>query len=583
MCSEVEVLAFEPGAQSSRRHVPIGGGDSAVFGEGARLKVRKNVYIKITPTRIELSLGSAGGGEILSQTFSHEIWEHAWSAQLQPLDETLQSLVAKAGAEGARATVVYESPSSVVEVQSNSAIGKSALLAATLSVRDASSFNLKTDPSAFVQIARDESGEPKRTHILCAMDSANNTRMVVEFVERGGLRVDTLTPALSLTLRGSVRAVQEMKTAEPTAVLWYGDHHAAFAVASAGCVHYVRSIDLGVERLMEAMTSPIIRAGSGNDSDVTLTIGEARDIFHRMGVPEYDQVVDDARGLHGSDLLPLIQPVLQRLVIEIKQSIRFGVPESKRDHIRLLLMGPGASIPGLAQVIADEAELDLINPNHVGREISWTPMDDLDAAAKLASQINLLPPSAVATRVIHRVRKGMMAGIAVGLMLLAADAGWTLWAARALDSRISALDPIAQLVEQRQTEYDNAAGELILAQQTIDNITKQLTSQANWSAWLAEMARLTPPEIQLTRLSGSYQKNNPSAEVTGLVNVASAEQTRDLITEYLASLRSCPLVESVELGAVERNGVSTEATHGFRIAIRLVAVPVTCSFEEKGS
>jgi len=559
------------------------GVDSAAFEEGARLKVRKNVYIKITPTRIELSLRSSGGGDILSQTLSHEIWEQAWSAQLQPLDEMLQSLIAKAGAEGAHASVVYESPSSVVEVQSNSAVGKGALLAATLSVRDASSFNLETDPSAFVQIARDETGEPKRTHILCAMDSANSTRMVIELVERCGLHVESLTPALALTLRESVHAVQEMQTTEPTAVLWYGDHHAAFAVASAGCVHYVRAIDLGVERLMEAMTSPIIRAGSCHDSDVTLTIEEARDIFHRMGVPEYEQIIDEARGLHGSDLLPLIQPVLQRLVIEIKQSIRFGVPESKRDHIQLVLMGPGASIPGLAQVISDEAELGLIDSKRVGREISWTPMDDLDASAKLASQINLLPPSAVAKRVTRRVCKGMMAGIAAGLMLLAVDAGWTLWAARALDARISALDPIAQRVGQRQKEYDDAAGELILAEQTIGNITQQLTVQANWSAWLAEMARLTPPEIRLTRLSGSYQKNKPSAEVAGIVNVASAEQTRDLITDYLESLRSCPLVESVELGAVERNGVNTEATHGFRIAIHLVAVPAACSFMEDGS
>ena len=55
--------------------------------------------------------------------------------------------------------------------------------------------------------------------------------------------------------------------------------------------------------------------------------------------------------------MPQIQPVLQRYVVELRQSLRFGLPEEERDAIEISVSGPGSMIFGLPELIAWELKL----------------------------------------------------------------------------------------------------------------------------------------------------------------------------------------------------------------------------------
>ena len=77
-----------------------------------------------------------------------------------------------------------------------------------------------------------------------------------------------------------------------------------------------------------------------------------------------------------------LQPIdLQRYIIELRQSLRFGLSDEERADINLTITGPGASLPGLAELLARELDVlvekdksrvafDATAPGHDGGEVA---------------------------------------------------------------------------------------------------------------------------------------------------------------------------------------------------------------------
>jgi len=522
--------------------------------------VPKRVVIEITADQVRLTpTGSASPLiERINPTDRDQVWADGLSA-IRPL---LASLVERAGCANARAIVLAAGPESAVEFCSTPAPPAEARDAALLAVRESASLAPGADPAAVVVLGRDASGEPIQTHTLCAGDRGADALAVVDVVQSAGPRIDAVVPPRAVTMASAAQqALEAPAGAGLIATLRLDDHAAALSAAEDGRILLLRPVDACVQRLVDALTGPIITARG----EVSLSEADARDLLMRTGVPGYDAVLDDSTGLRGGDVLPLLQPVLQRLVVEIKQSLRFGLPEGDRARAALRIEGAGAAIPGLPQILTDETEL---TPDDSPRApIDWTA-ERLRVTTSLASTLNLLPPGAVTSRVSNRARTGLLVGLGMAALMLGADAAVTALETHSLKQKIDTLAPLAEQVESSERRFGQATAILATAQAGATRVAEVAPPRAHWASFLAEVSRRTPTSIRVNRIGGAYDDRTPVVTLEGAATADTDEAAREAIGAFVRSLDDCRLVDSATLGGVRRSGEDW----AFTIDTRLIGV-----------
>ena len=60
------------------------------------------------------------------------------------------------------------------------------------------------------------------------------------------------------------------------------------------------------------------------------------------------RLIGEGYGLAGTQVVPLLQPVLQRFIVELRQSLRFGLNDNDRANLSLFITGPGSAVKGLS-------------------------------------------------------------------------------------------------------------------------------------------------------------------------------------------------------------------------------------------
>jgi len=482
--------------------------------------------------------------------------------------DALCRLVEEAKVRHAETIVLYESPTAIVEFRSSPAKGNEAIDAARLSLRDSVSTNQLVDPEAIALLGKDRSGPAPKAHTLAATDTAINVQEVYDVAQRAGLRVEAMAPISAATIAAAVKYALSQNDDELLATLRVDDEHSALVVSSLKRLHLLRPIELGVNRLVEALVKPI----ENNDRCVMLERADARQMLVDIGIPDRDQVVDAANDLTGVDVLPLLQPTLQRLVVELKQSLRFGLNEKERKNIRLTLEGPGASIPGLAKILSVETGIDLTEESLCAAEHG--ALAEQSAVEEMAPRLNLVPISMMKRRMRHRIKTGILTGAGIAVALLAMDAGWSVRSMRQIDQKILAMGSVTDSATKAIDRQEQTIRESVVVNWTASRIAKLAPRRVNWGAWLEELARRTPDSIQIRSVSADQDGASPTAVIEAVAVAATTELERDVITKMVESLRDCPLVESAQLGAVQRDQQGDYVSQEFRIVVSLVASPV---------
>ena len=533
----------------------------------------KHVILEISSTELRLTPAPRARGASIVASIPPEDRDHSWERGLEPLETALRALVERAGCAGADAVVLATRPNGIVQARSTAGSGSAARDAALLALEDSASLVMGEDPMAATVVGRDQTGEPRRVHTLAAGDRAADAHTLVALVERCGLRVTALAPAEAMTLAAlSAEALSvgasAGKKGVPVVVFRFDREHAGLAAMAQGRLLFTRSIGIGVRDLAEALTRSIC----GSAGEITLDEDEARALLEREGVPAFDREVDPARGIRGRDLLPLIQPILQRLVVEVKQSLRFGMEEPDRATARLRVTGVGADLPGLGAVIAEETGLTLEEPAPSKKKPGDWDAERARAAADLAQRLNLLPRGDVAVRVGRRMRVGLIAGLALAGLILVVDAGTSAWAAHALQGRIDTLRPIAAKLENAHVRYSAAVAALTTTRRSVSQIIALAPPRSHWDAFLAELSRRTPVTIRLDSVAGARHEDSADITIDGVAQAESAADARRAIAGFIESLRACPLVASVELGGVRRSG-SDGGDQTFSAVVTIISTP----------
>ncbi|MBL0921889.1 MAG: hypothetical protein IBJ10_07150, partial [Phycisphaerales bacterium] len=490
------------------------------------------VEIELSPGRVSATQGRRRAVVDLDPA----AWERAWAEDLHPLDAPLAKALREIGVARGRASLVYRSPTAVAEIYCYPVKPARAMEAASLALADALGAPLDESAWSIRTLRAARRGNPQ-TVMLAAAERAATAESIERWIARSGLRLMGAEPGGARAL-AAVAATTLQRGGGRFAALRLDDDGGVLAASIDGRIAFVRSLGLGLNDFVEALTRPV-RTPSGAQ---TLSLAQARAVLERVGVPEPSQVVDESLGVMGSDVLPLIQPALQRLLVEIKQSLRFGLDESDRTELTIELLGPGAGVPGLGETIAAAVERPVV------------PGGRCAATLRRSPRMSTLAPSARRRIMGRRATMAMRAGVAAAACLAAWDVSVAMTQERTLRAQSDALAAEVERAQASLLAMERASALEAAALEGWGRIEASFGRRADWLAVLREIAAVTPGEIRYSEVAGGQESGSPVATLSGVAWAGEGEAASGdgPIMRLVDALRTSPLVDRVELGETQR-------------------------------
>jgi Tfp pilus assembly PilM family ATPase len=513
-------------------------------------------------------------------------WPNPYTTALPDVAGTLTRLLADLGVKSGSATVVYSAPGAVTGMTScaSSVGGAAAEQAALLALANVADFPLDDAPSDTCLVFSDKAAKgdesaPQR-HILASADAEQRTAAITEALEAANVRVDRLVPAEAVCLADAIRDATTSTDAEDvSAVVWIGEHSTAVAVGGPGRLHFVRAIATGIENLAQVLCRPL-RPREPDAQPVLLPHDAARLLFLSVGVPAPDSILPLYPTLAGTSLLPHLQPLLQRLSIEIKQSLRFGVPEAQRTRVRIRLAGPGAAIPGLGDAISRLSGFPFvaaINDAHPPDALDSSTGGTIAALLRCPSlTLALMPtPTRQAFR-LRRSRKALLAGAAIALAYVGYETVDCSLATSTAKARLDALNSALQSNEGPLAVRRVALGAHQQIEEAESRIRRTLGAAPQWSSVMDAIAELTPAEVRLQSLDIKRDASPgvPSAvSLRALVRFDDVPDPAPLIRSYVVRIEKLPIIAGVRLGPTQRVPIAGHDSQVFDLMINPVSLP----------
>jgi len=491
-----------------------------------------------------------------------------WVKAIDTLVGPIGRIVVRLGLQGARTTVIYRSPFqasdvSVFPVTSAAEACEGARLALLESLPGAS---LATITDTLI-VGSDRLNGTVRQHVAAVGDREDVIDALHALVTAAGLRFESAVP---LDAAMSIHVTSQALAGPPrtNCLIHIGESSSFIAARIGDAVVLTRRIGLGTAALAAALTRPIIR--SGQEDECALSPQRAEEILHTFGVPDRDQIIDESLQLRGRDVVPLLQPVLQRLLVEIRQSIRFGVPPEHHEDLTVELVGPGAALPGLSRVVQEECAL----PVHVTEQRSegGVPPSDIDMLLQnrnARTGLSLRPVDMQQQQRTSAFRRRIWLGAAAALSLVIYDGLRRHTLVQTLERQHEAQIAFSADAQRQQIERTAVVNALAALRDTESKIHATHGAMPNLRAGMQEVSLLLPDSIRLTSLAFRTMQDRMVGDLSGIARVTNADGSQQLM-DFVQSLEESPLFEHVVLGHVTSAHFGT--TEGIRFNVSFVAV-----------
>ena len=468
---------------------------------------RKPILIDIAPERLIVSVPAKGAAPTRHRCeLDPAEWEHTWAESLRSLDLPLRNAVAALNVAGAPAYVLCRTPGAAADVVGVPTAGRAAELAARLALVDSASLNAMLDPIDAFPLGADIATDSPQTHVLACGMRAAEARMLCALLDRANVQPVAIMPADAPAM---ARAVADALTAHDgcQARLHLDEHSTVLAASENGKLIFVRTIDVGIEAIVESLA----RAFPADDR--AASCAKARETLERVGIPSPNVIADVERGLTGEDLLPLIQPVLQRLIIETKQSFRFALDDAQRESLQVFLSGAGAGLARLDALIGEQLDQKVTCDGHSRSLATLTPADLPD--------ICLMPQERMMRRLTQRVGRSFAAGVFIACALLSGEAMLTHADASSVEQQFKSLRPTlkdAELTEE-QRQHDRQIAQAMVAVER--NIDDNVAGPVRWRQSLAALIALAPEGVAIATVDAAQRREGMTLVLRGAATSAS--------------------------------------------------------------
>lgn len=537
----------------------------------------QQVVIEVSPSRLELAVvrhGTVAASRVARPDAAG--WERAWPGVLDKLLPTLARFVGELGCAGAQATVLYSGPGSVATLSAfpSASPSRDARKAAEMAVTALADFPPDINPLDVRAIAHDRSDAPSttplQTHSLAVADADARASAIAAWVASAQLRPVALIPLDAVILHdAALRSIESLPTGTVSAVLWLSEQSSVLAVGRPGRLAFVRSIGVGTESFADALVRPL-RARAAETAPVSLDRESVRSVLRQVGIPSPDALIPGHPELTGASLLPVLHPVIQRLALEIKQSVRFGVEDADRANVKLRFAGIANEIPNLAATLSAQSGFAL-DPQ---TDIAAAPRGIIASYLRHAEALpTLLPHAQRRASSDSRVRRALVAGVAAAVALIVTDAALTRAQLNAQTRSLDAMQGRSTSHAQDSSARDRALRGRLALNAAERAIRERLGESPDWPALMVEVGRATPPEIRLSTLELQRTAEGARCTLRASIRTDNAHSTAEMITQYLDRLGAIPLVRGVKLGACQRGLVDGHEAQSFELTLAAVELP----------
>lgn len=201
---------------------------------------------------------------------------------------------------------------------------------------------------------------------LVAVARKDAIERAVDVLRRAGLR-PVAVGAASESLANLTYYASPCDAEDATVHVDIGSESTILNLFEGRLLRFSREIDVGSESFVQALMRPIITPGGA----VQLTHVQASDVLSVAGCPQEDEEEELPFGVRSSDVLPLVEPVAQRLSAEIRQSSSYlagilGRP--KIDYV--VLSGTGAQMRRLDTQLEESLDVPVVPIDPVARAIA---------------------------------------------------------------------------------------------------------------------------------------------------------------------------------------------------------------------
>jgi Tfp pilus assembly protein PilN len=544
---------------------------------------RNRVVIEVSATRLEVTaLSPRGPHQSKSRRLDLPSGPDAWSEAIASTSVHLKEMLGTLGASGARGTIVYHAPSTAVGVFScpTSAGVAGARQAALLSLAEAANFALDANPVDARTLCQDPPDEKEasapQTHTLVAGDTEETLAQLAAWAGAAGIVVDRIIPVDGALMEHAVAAAVELAGDSGTSlVLHVGEQTSILASCDRRRLRFVRQIGMGTESLVRALTQGV-RPESASAQGISLDPAQAQELLFTIGIPRREQVVSGPKGdIRGDQMLPLLQPCLQRAVLEIRQSLRFGLSEQGRKDLSLVVRGAGARVPRLGDVIAEQVGLAVAPAPEKPAESQCSPFSCAEGVTRAGWRGAELQPRAVRARAFtDRAKRGVLIGAAAALVLIVGQTAMLRLqlsnARRTLALEQASAQTIRPLVAaQRQVRSTNIALTAARAR-----LRDRFAVWPRFDAVLAFLAQQTPEGVRLSEVAMALDSTGkPIARFQGRTVNPAKFDGNDSIKRFLDALSAAPMFKAARLGSTQRMQSPEGVTLTFDISANLVEVP----------
>jgi hypothetical protein len=344
-----------------------------------------------------------------------------------------------------------------------------------------------------------ESGPGRSTLMLLQAESNAHCDVIARCLERVGLRVQAILPARAALLIKSLQ-LQDATSSTPVVRVHVCEQTMTLFGWANGRLLFARCTDAGYGLLTDALYRGAKSTGTEDD----LTQEAASRALFTSGIPISTQVLDIGHNITGADVLPLMQPALQRCIVEIRQTLRFGMSEADLDRSTVIIDGPGATIPGLVDMLSMQLERPLENASSsTATAVAEDTVGDLPIAAGLldSNDVWIVPECERVKRDDARLGVAVRAGAGVAVAVLALWAGQAYRAGQVAKQQLTALAPrVSEIASAEQVQRDTSR----LAQtasQVRALINNGVGDCPDWVGVLSMIAKHDLPGVTMTDIS----------------------------------------------------------------------------------
>ncbi len=499
-------------------------------------------------------------------------WEGAWGAELRPLDEALSRALGRLGVPSqVRADVVFLGPTAVADVHTIPAVGSAAIQAANLALREVLPNGGVEGWQTDVRTLMEDGSKPPRSHVMAMAERDEACEVLAGWVRRAGLLPGGLVPLRGVVMMAAAEAARRESRGQRCAVVYLEEEATVIVGKEGRSVPFVRGIDIGFGTLADALSRGsrgLLPAGGSLDRL------QATEVLFAAGFPKRGEMMDASIRLGSDAVLPLMQPVIQRYVMEFRHTLRFGFGEQEAASADLILCGPGAAIPGIDKVLASHLEINVEvmagDPGRANAEAS-----ELSEAAEL---LDRLPCFVAASEEDRRVRRHLRAaavcGAAVGVLALAGSWTMTTREVRGVDQRLVELEPQISLVSGYRDRIEEATLAVARLTGTRATLEQTLGKRSDWRAGLAAVGEAAGEEVSVAEIAGSFASDESGCAVLtvrGTVNASG--DAGDPLENFVRRLAASPMVTAAQVVSSRSDGSAGPGEQQFTVAVRLVSAP----------